>query len=1003
MQKLLQWLDGNILFYLAALLLIFIPLYPKLPIIDIIPGYIVRIRVEDFLILFTLIVWIIQVARKKVSLTQNPLFKPISLYLIVGILSVLSAFFIIRTVPLEPLHMGKTFLHYLRRIEYFSLFFILFSAVRKPKDIKIFTFILIFAVLGVTIYGYGQKYLYWPAFSTMNREFSKGWLLYLTGNSRLLSTFGGHYDLAAYMMMMLTFLWSLFFGLKNKLAKAGVFILLAASFWTLILTASRTSFLAYIASVSIVVFLWIFRHSLTWFITRWIAVIALSMFVMISFGDLSERFAKLLRIEERFGGLKSVLLKPATNPPQDKAVFLVNNLQAVTSKSDQPPTPDKDQAKRPSDVIDDQLLPLPDSTDSSKIIYTQRSYSDSALQYDLSTGIRLDALWPMAINGFMKNPLLGSGYATLNKSQFTEFTEAESTDNDFLRMLGETGLLGTLAFLGTIFIANLYIWKALPGVKDNFTYAFLVSAMALSFGMLVNAIYIDVFEASKVAYTYWSIMGIALGTVYVQRKEIAKNKTPLKISFSIKEIIHSIVKGINSDKFIVILIIILAFYLRIYKIDNPVADWHSWRQADTASVTRHFLKTGINLLYPIYDDLSSIPSGLQNPKGYRMVEFPAYNAISVLVKKIIPEGPIERSMRLTSIFASLGSLIFIFRLVKKYVDRPTAIISALVFASIPYSIFYSRVILPEPFLVFLSLGTIYFFDSYATYTQTKGLKSTKYYLLTAVFGALSLLVKPFAVFLLLPIPYIALKNWGISIWKRMELYPLALVIILPFIFWRTWIQQFPEGIPAYDWLFNGDNIRFKGAFFYWLFAERVAKLILGYWGLFPLLIGIAAVPTKKEGWIFRLLLLGSIGYLFTIATGNVRHDYYQVLLVPAITIYVAKGIAYLIKTNQFPRITSTVLAVISVCFMLAFGWYQIRDFYNINHPEIVEAGNKVNEITPQKSLVIAPYGGDTAFLYQTQRSGWPIMEGSIDDMVKKGAHFYVTTNYDDLTNSLIKN
>src|SRR3989337_1530554 len=79
-----------------------------------------------------------------------------------------------------------------------------------------------------------------------------------------------------------------------------------------------------------------------------------------------------------------------------------------------------------------------------------RRYSQTAVQYDLSTGIRLDYTWPQAIKGFVRNPLLGSGYSTLTKRNIEDFTEAESTDNDFLRALGETGLLGFLTFFGTI-------------------------------------------------------------------------------------------------------------------------------------------------------------------------------------------------------------------------------------------------------------------------------------------------------------------------------------------------------------------------------------------------------------------------------------------------------------------------------------------------------------------------------------------------------------------------
>lgn len=998
-----KWLDDNLLSILAGFLLLFIPLYPKIPLFDVLPGYIVRVRLEDVFIVITFIVWFIWLLRGKISIKNNPLFKPILIYLFIGLLSMVSAVFIIKTVPLETLHIGKMVLHYFRRIEYFSLFFILFSAIRKPRDIKVFMFIVLLTVVGVSIYGFGQKYLYWPAFSTMNREFSKGWLLYLTGHSRVLSTFGGHYDLAAFVMMMLAFIWSLFFGVKNRLGKAILFIIIAATFWLLILTASRTSFLAYLGAVSIVVFLWVFRRSLTWMLSRWFVVIFLSIFVMLSFGDLSERFTKLLRIDQRLLGLKEVLLRPATQPPSQKAVFLINNLQAVTSRSDQPPSPFKP-GDRPSDVYEDILEPIPVATDSEEIVLRQRTYSQAALQYDLSTGIRFDALWPRAIKGFLRNPLLGSGYSTLTKTQVSEFTEAESTDNDFLRMLGETGLLGTIAFLGILAVAIISIWKVLPGVKDSVLYSIFVGAIALTLGLLINAVYIDVFEASKVAYSYWAFMGLVLGAVTLKKQEFEKNKVPFKINFDWQSFKKSFIDGVTGDKFLLILVLILAFYLRLYKIDSPVADWHSWRQADTAAVTRNFENHGINLLYPTFDDLSSIPSGKQNPKGLRMVEFPLYNATSTVIKRIIPEGPLERSMRLTSIFASLGSLIFLFLLVRKYISRRTAFIAAIIFAILPYNIFYSRVILPEPFVVFLSLGFLYCFDIFVALEKENKpfLIKTKYFLLSVVFGAASLLVKPFAVFAILSSIYIAYKGFSFRFLLKKKLYLMGLLIIIPFILWRLWISQFPEGIPAYTWLLNGDGIRFKGAYFYWIFAERISKLILGYWGLPLLILGVLVRPKNSEGWLFRWLGIGAILYLAVIATGNVRHDYYQTLIIPAIVVFVAKGIDYLLSLpKDFNRFLSLSFVLVCLLFMEAFGWYQIRDFFNINHPEIVKAGKAVDEKTKRKALVIAPYNGDTAFLYQTNRAGWPIVEGTVAELIAKGADYYVSVNFDNLTKELI--
>jgi len=1018
MLKLLRWLDENILSVLAGFLLIFIPLYPKLPLFEALPGYIVRVRLEDFVVGFVVLLWIIWVVRGKTKLSENPLLKPIIAYLIVGILSIISAIFILHTVPLEKIHIQKIFLHYLRRIEYFSLFFVFYSTVRNLKLIKIYLGLLVGTILGVTIYGFGQKYLYWPAFSTMNREFSKGWMLYLTEHARVLSTFGGHYDLAAYIMMALVMLWSMFFAVKRFFSKILIFIILAFAFWTLILTASRTSFLAYLGGVTLMLFFWSFKKGIGWSASRWLIVIILSIAVMLTFGDLSERFTKLLRIDERVSGIKSLVFSPIGRPPGEKALFLENNPQAalalITAKSDQPPTP-----LRPSDVYQDIPLMVPQGSGSASIAAIPRTYSKTAFLYDLSTAIRFDALWPMAWRGFLRNPILGSGYSTLNKLQQNQFTEAESTDNDYLRNLGETGILGFITFFGTLIFLIFIIWRNLSIIRDPILFSIAVGLAGLIFGLLINAVYIDVFESSKVAFSFWAISGFTLASLELVKKS-RKDKVPLPVIPDLKEQFKNwrqkISKFIRSDLFFLLIILILAFTVRLYKINTPLADWHSWRQADTSSVTRNYVKHGINILYPTYDDLSNVASGMDNPRGLRFVEFPLYNIASVAIDKIFVGFTIEISQRLTSIFAALGSIIFLFLIVRKYLGRKEAVICATFYAILPFNIFYTRVILPEPFLVFTSLGMIYFFDKWleeilnispqmrdpAAAGQTK-IKIFFYLLLSLVFTASSLLIKPFAIFLFLPMAYLWIKNLGISIRSIIGLLGYWVIGLLPFIWWRWWISHYPEGVPASLWLLNGDGIRFKGAFFYWLFADRLVRLILGYWGLPLLILGILA-PVKREKLLFFWWGVGIIAYLTVIATGNVRHDYYQILTIPIIVIFMAKGVIFFI--DILGKITSKILVicilVIILLFTEMFGWYHIRDFYNINHPEIVEAGRAAEKYIPEKSLVIAPYNGDTAFLYQTGRSGWPIMQEPIDKMIAQGAQYYISVNFDDLTKQLIK-
>jgi hypothetical protein len=155
------------------------------------------------------------------------------------------------------------------------------------------------------------------------------------------------------------------------------------------------------------------------------------------------------------------------------------------------------------------------------------------------------------------------------------------------------------------------------------------------------------------------------------------------------------------QSWLIIPILVLGFLVRLYKIDTPLGDWHSWRQADTASVAREYVKNGIDLLHPRYMDLSAIPSGKDNPQGYRMVEFPLIAALVATLFNVLPNdlmtiNDIHILFRLVNVIFSVGSIYLIYRIVKRLDDEKTALIAASVFAFLPYNIFYSRVVCPNP-------------------------------------------------------------------------------------------------------------------------------------------------------------------------------------------------------------------------------------------------------------------------------------------------------------------
>jgi len=440
-------------------------------------------------------------------------------------------------------------------------------------------------------------------------------------------------------------------------------------------------------------------------------------------------------------------------------------------------------------------------------------------------------------------------------------------------------------------------------------------------------------------------------------------------------------------------IILGAVVVRTYGIHNPVADWHSWRQADTAAVSRNVNNDGFSPLFPQYDALNPLnETGQANPNRYFFAEFPLYNILTYFAYQKF--GIHEEYARMISIFFSSATVLFMYLLVSHYSSKRVAVVSALVFAFLPYNIFYGRVILPDPMYIFFSVLTLYL--------VTKWLEKENiiFMLLSGIAGTLAILEKPYALVLILPIAYLFYRKWGIKLFIKWSVYVFALIVLIPFLWWRHHIYQHPEGMFGTTWLFNQGNIRFTGAYFRWLIFDRMSRLIFATGGFVLFWLGIISGQRKKEGYFYIVWLLGIFAFFVVIAKGNVTHDYYQLPIVPIGCVLVALGFDFLLThgNGYVRRLINITVGVSLMLMMFAFGWYEVRGYYNINHPEIVEAGKAVDRILPKDAIVIAPYDNDSAFLYQTNRHGFTFGGDKIEKYISEGATHLVSVNFDDVTN-----
>ena len=497
--RLLRWIKANPLLLITLFLFAFIPLYPKLPLLDIKNTW-VYIRVEDFLVALAWIAFFIALLRKKATL-KTPLSIPILIFWIVG--AVATAYGVLFIFPkLANVYPNLAILNYLRRIEYLSVFFLAYSSIKKKEAINPIIVTLFITMLAIFLYGIGQRMLGFPAFQTMNEEFAKGIPLRLSALSRIPSTFAGHYDLAAYLILLIPVVGSMIFGYKKWIVRIPLFLLSVASLVLLLMTASRVSFAVYMVSIAIML---VFQKQKKFIIP----VFILSILLLKSFTGISQRFAstftqvdlvvdsrtgKAIGVASEFGDGNIVISDERSNgenlPTGSRYINFANGGK-----------------EQDSNITYKKLVPGSDQqeiiTKAGKVIVKK------AFAYDVSFTTRFQGEWPNAINAFKRNIFLGSGYSSITLA----------TDNSFLRMLGETGLLGFFSFMGIFVLVAIYLIRLMPGIDDKRIRSLIWGVLAGNIGLALNGTLIDVYEASKVAFVLWLLLGVTLGLAHLYQKK----------------------------------------------------------------------------------------------------------------------------------------------------------------------------------------------------------------------------------------------------------------------------------------------------------------------------------------------------------------------------------------------------------------------------------------------------------------------------------------------------
>lgn len=494
MDKLIIWFKERAPLIATLILLFAIPIYPKFP-FQPVEGTHVAIRIDDFLVGGAILICLISQMIKGLPLLKSRIFKLILFYWLAGLIANLAAFGINGLVSVNL----ATF-HWLRRIQYMSLFFLGYQAVNTKKDIRDIKIMAGLTFLAIFIFSLGQKYWRLPVISTMNEEFAKGQLLYLDKWTRISGSFAGHYDLAGWLVIFLALLPPVAATTKKWLGKAISFVLGILGIYLLVLTASRVSFIAYLIGITTTLVL---LKKFRWLIL----VLVISLSFTFTSKELNARLRTSLKhlpaVDQKIAQISQIWETESNKVGNKIKEIKLKRKKPTTEVSVVEPTPEES----------DKIVSQPDQKTSSepekeKIVKELRTWptpEEAAAAAARSSNIRFEVEWPRAIRAFLKNSLTGTGFSSLGLA----------TDNDYLRLLGETGIIGFTSFMLIIGHLMFAFWKKIRKKDLNWKYA--AGFIGAIIGILANAIYIDIFEASKVALYFWLLMGIGYKIVNSKR------------------------------------------------------------------------------------------------------------------------------------------------------------------------------------------------------------------------------------------------------------------------------------------------------------------------------------------------------------------------------------------------------------------------------------------------------------------------------------------------------
>lgn len=455
--------------------------------------------------------------------------------------------------------------------------------------------------------------------------------------------------------------------------------------------------------------------------------------------------------------------------------------------------------------------------------------------------------------------------------------------------------------------------------------------------------------------------------------------------------------------------------LRLVRLSGPVVGIHSWRQADTAAMARHFAETGMRWWLPQIDWGGASP-------GYVEAEFPLYPYLVAGLYRLL--GQHDWLARGLSVSASLLTLWLVVRLGRRLLGDTAGWWGGMAWATLPLTVYYGRTVQAESLLLCLAALALERFLCWQDHGRPRDLL-----LSWLAFSGCGLLKVLPLLWLGLPLAWLWLRRQGLAALFRswIVLYPLGAALLCGAWYWHAHQLGASSGLSFGFWM--GDTNRYAWSALlhpsYWLdLGLRTGIRGLGVIGVPLLVIGAPCClwsnRSGRDGQARAIvdperapvLLVGLGAVLLAGATAPESsgvHEYYQLPLLLFACPLIGEGL-HRLERSRLNRAWAAMVLMLTVCLTILVADYWLVEWRQ--EQQLLPIARAIQQQTTASQRVVSVTGSDPTLLNLARRQGWltsprKVTTASLQTWEARGADviagsFDVMTSYTPFENGRIK-